>query len=102
MKIPEYQEFFFSSIPEIEIRGRLNYRNGHVYHLEYDSTTLHQEYLRDLKGGAEPNIPVNYYPENNPSNDPINTWRGNGHLLFSNWVNYLYQTTPFRLEDIGD
>ncbi|MBH67932.1 MAG: homoserine O-succinyltransferase [Rhodospirillaceae bacterium] len=78
-------------------------RHLHMFnHLEYDSTTLHQEYLRDLKAGDKPNIPVNYYPENNPSNDPINTWRGNGHLLFSNWVNYLYQTTPFCLEDIGN
>ena len=43
MKIPEFQEFFSSSIPEIEISGRLNYRNGHVYHIEYDSTNLPSE-----------------------------------------------------------
>jgi 5-methylcytosine-specific restriction enzyme A len=43
MKIPEFQKFFSSSIPEIEISGRLNYRNGHVYHIEYDSTNLPSE-----------------------------------------------------------
>ena len=50
MKIPEYQEFFSSSIPEIEINGRLNYRNGHVYHIEYDATNLPPEehLIKDL------------------------------------------------------
>ena len=40
MKIPEFDKFFRSTIPEIEISGTLNYRNGHVYHLEYDSKNL--------------------------------------------------------------
>jgi len=50
MKIPEYQEIFSSFIPEIEISGRLNYRNGHVYHLEYDSTNLpvEEDLIKDL------------------------------------------------------
>ena len=70
-------------------------------HLEYDSDTLHNEYIRDLSTDQDVNIPLNYYPDNDPNKDPINSWRGNGHLLFSNWVNFLYQTTPFLLEDIG-
>ena len=70
-------------------------------HLEYDSDTLHNEYIRDLSTGQDVDIPLNYYPDNDPNKRPMNSWRGNGHLLFSNWVNFLYQTTPFLLEDIG-
>ena len=77
-------------------------RHLHMFnHLEYDSDTLHNEYVRDLSTGQDVNIPLNYYPDNDPNNGPINSWRGNGHLLFSNWVNFLYQTTPFLLKDIG-
>ena len=65
-------------------------------HLEYDATTLSDEYYRDLRKGKEIEIPVNYFPEDNPENTPPNTWRSHTHLLFSNWLNYyVYQTTPF-------
>ena len=57
-------------------------------HPEYDVNTLHHEYLRDLGEGMEPNIPVNYYPEDNPEHPPVASWRSHGHLLFSNWLNY--------------
>jgi len=77
-------------------------RHLHMFnHLEYDSDTLHNEYIRDLNTGQDANLPLNYYPDNDPNNDPVNSWRGNGHLLFSNWVNFLYQTTPFLLKNIG-
>ena len=77
-------------------------KHFHMFnHLEYDSDTLHNEYIRDLSNDQDVNIPLNYYPDNDPNKNPINSWRGNGHLLFSNWVNFLYQTTPFLLEDIG-
>jgi len=77
-------------------------KHFHMFnHLEYDSDTLHNEYIRDLSTDQDVDIPLNYYPDNDPNKDPINSWRGNGHLLFSNWVNFLYQTTPFLLEDIG-
>ena len=77
-------------------------RHLHMFnHLEYDSDTLHNEYIRDLSTRQDVNLPLNYYPDDDPKNDPVNSWRGNGHLLFSNWVNFLYQTTPFLLKDIG-
>ena len=77
-------------------------RHLHMFnHLEYDSDTLRNEYVRDLSTGQVVNIPLNYYPDNDPNKRPMNSWRGNGHLLFSNWVNFLYQTTPFLLKDIG-
>lgn len=74
----------------------------HVFvtgHPEYDSHTLHHEYVRDLAEGMDPAIPVNYYPNDNPDNPPIASWRSHGHLLFSNWLNYcVYQQTPYDLD----
>ena len=70
-------------------------------HLEYDSDTLHEEYMRDLEAGAEIAPPLHYYPDDDPSKPPVNTWRSSGHLVFSNWINYLYQTTPYDEQLIG-
>jgi homoserine O-succinyltransferase/O-acetyltransferase len=65
-------------------------------HLEYDSDSLAQEYDRDLNKGLEIHIPENYFPNNDPTQPPINRWRSHGHLFFSNWLNYyVYQETPF-------
>jgi homoserine O-succinyltransferase len=72
-------------------------------HPEYDSHTLHNEYIRDLSEGMEPAIPVNYYPKNNPDNPPIASWRSHGHLLFLNWLNYcVYQQTPYDLDHFSE
>ncbi|MCM2531891.1 homoserine O-succinyltransferase [Neobacillus pocheonensis] len=65
-------------------------------HLEYESDSLAQEYSRDMYKGLEIHIPENYFPNNDPSEPPINRWRSHGHLFFSNWLNYyVYQETPF-------
>jgi len=77
-------------------------RHVHMFnHLEYDSRTLHAEYLRDLEKGERITLPLHYYPDDDPEKQPVNTWRGNAHLLYSNWINYLYQTTPFDVAAIG-
>jgi len=79
-----------------------NLRHFHMFnHIEYDSNTLGEEYKRDLEAGKHTSLPKNYYPNDNVDEPPINTWRGNGHLLFTNWINYLYQSTPFKITDIG-
>lgn len=66
-------------------------------HLEYDAGTLAEEYARDLKKGVNVNIPENYFPNDDASQEPLNTWRSHTHLLFSNWLNYyVYQETPFE------
>ena len=70
-------------------------------HLEYDSDTLKQEYDRDVAAGAPIDVPANYYPDDDPSRPPSNRWRSHAHLLYGNWINEIYQTTPFRLEEIG-
>ena len=71
-------------------------------HIEYDSTTLAEEYFRDLKAGTPIKIPDNYFPGNDPSKEPVNRWRSHAFLLFGNWINCTYQTTPFDLAEIGN
>lgn len=66
-------------------------------HLEYDATTLAEEYTRDLRKGLDTEIPKNYFPDNDADEQPLNTWRSHTHLLFSNWLNYyVYQQTPYQ------
>lgn len=68
-------------------------------HLEYDATTLAEEYQRDLKRGLDVDMPVNYFPNDDVNETPPNTWRSHTHLLFSNWLNYyVYQATPYEWE----
>ncbi len=72
-------------------------------HSEYDADTLKNEYLRDKNEGKEIKIPKNYFPEDNPENEPLVSWRSHANLLFSNWLNYfVYQTTPYDIKDIKD
>ena len=74
-------------------------------HLEYDSTTLAEEYQRDLGNvqvdGASIALPVNYFPHDDPSQKPLNRWRSHAHLLFGNWISEIYLTTPFDMARIG-
>ncbi len=68
-------------------------------HPEYDKDTLKGEYIRDVNKGINPNVPHNYFPENNPEFDPLVTWKSHAHLLYTNWLNYfVYQTTPYDIE----
>lgn len=67
-------------------------------HPEYDAHTLSGEYFRDVAAGLSPDVPVNYFPDENPEHSPKASWRSHGHLLFTNWLNYyVYQITPFDL-----
>ncbi|MGA0963594.1 MAG: homoserine O-acetyltransferase MetA [Paracoccaceae bacterium] len=70
-------------------------------HFEYDSDTLKQEYDRDVSDGTPINVPQNYYPDDDPSQPPLNRWRSHAHLLYGNWVNLIYQSTPYDLNEIG-
>jgi len=70
-------------------------------HFEYDSNTLKGEYDRDIANGTPINIPMNYYPDDDPSRPPENRWRSHGHLLYGNWISEIYLTTPFDLNQIG-
>ena len=70
-------------------------------HIEYDSTSLKEEYDRDVKAGVEIAVPHGYYPDDDPSKPPLNRWRSHAHLLFGNWINQVYQTTPYQMDRIG-
>ena len=70
-------------------------------HLEYDADTLKLEYERDLAKGLNPHIPVNYFPDDDPTKAPVVNWRSAGQLLWTNWINYyVYQTTPYDINDV--
>jgi homoserine O-succinyltransferase len=70
-------------------------------HFEYDTGTLKQEYDRDIANGTPINVPLNYYPDDDPLKTPQNRWRSHAHLLYGNWINEIYQTTYFDLDKIG-
>jgi homoserine O-succinyltransferase len=68
-------------------------------HPEYDTSTLHDEYLRDRNKDAAAELPINYYQDNDVNKKPQGSWRSHGSLLFTNWLNYyVYQITPYQLD----
>lgn len=67
-------------------------------HLEYDAETLKGEYDRDAQAGMNTALPHNYFPGDNPQKAPPITWRAHRTLLFSNWINMVYQGTPYNLD----
>jgi homoserine O-succinyltransferase/O-acetyltransferase len=82
-------------------------KNGRQFfitgHLEYDRRTLANEYNRDVKKGLHPFIPLNYFPNDDVTQEPPFVWRSHANLLFSNWLNYyVYQQTPYDLKDLTD
>jgi homoserine O-succinyltransferase/O-acetyltransferase len=70
-------------------------------HFEYDRDTLKQEYDRDIAAGTPINVPLNYYPDDDPARPPLNRWRSHAHLLYGNWINEIYQSTPYDISKIG-
>lgn len=80
-------------------KRRLFFVTGHS---EYDAGTLAAEYHRDVDRGLSIALPKHYFPHDDPTLPPRNTWRGHAHLLFSNWLNYfVYQATPYDLGEIS-
>jgi homoserine O-succinyltransferase len=73
--------------------GRQIFVTGHA---EYETSTLGNEYWRDKAKGLPIELPVRYFPNDDPDRPPVQTWRAHGNLLFSNWLNYyVYQETPY-------
>ena len=89
-----------ASSPEVGVYLAVSPDSKQVYvtgHSEYDAETLNNEYIRDVKAGLNPKIPVNYFTNDDPSTTPHSTWQSHGFLLFSNWLNYyVYQNTPYN------
>lgn len=70
-------------------------------HFEYDRGTLKEEYDRDVANGTKINVPGHYYPDDDPTREPLNRWRSQAHLMYGNWINEIYQSTPFEVDKIG-
>ena len=80
-------------------QGRQIFITGHS---EYDGDTLMHEYLRDITLGRDIDVPKNYFPDDDPTKEPIVNWRSHANLLYSNWLNYfVYQTTPYDITKIS-
>ncbi|EHF02791.1 homoserine O-succinyltransferase [Olsenella sp. oral taxon 809] len=69
-------------------------------HYEYGRDTLSDEYWRDFKRGLPIRVPQNYFPDDDPERQPIFTWRAHANLLYRNWLNWVYQMTPYDRADI--
>ena len=81
-----------------------DHKKNHIHmfnHLEYDANTLAEEYNRDLAKGDKISVPANYYRADDPTSIPISRWRSSAHLLYGNWLNMIYQTTPYEIQNIG-
>ena len=102
--IKEYLQFDILAYSERAGIGMIINNNNDDFfifnHLEYDFDTLHKEYQRDLNTNQKILMPENYYPENNIKNLPTNIWRPFAFLLFANWLNQLYQKTPYDLSTL--
>ncbi|MGX7112071.1 homoserine O-succinyltransferase [Gemella cuniculi] len=69
-------------------------------HIEYEANTLHNEYVRDKDNGLDIKVPFNYYPEDDDTKEVKNRWRGVAYLFYHNWLNQVYQLTPYNLKGL--
>lgn len=78
------------------------HRTLHMFdHLEYDTASLAEEYARDTRAGVAIAVPKRYFPDDDPTRPPENTWRSHAHLLVANWIDAIYQSTPSDLAAVG-
>ncbi len=101
-KVKDLQVLSYSDISGIHLLSDMDCRNFYTTgHSEYDRDTLANEYFRDLNKGLPIKIPYNYFPDDDPAQKPLITWRETGSLLISNWLNYfVYQQTPYDLSTL--
>lgn len=71
-------------------------------HFEYGRDTLSSEFWRDFHKGLPIRVPENYFPDDDPEQQPLFTWRAHANLLYRNWLNWIYQMTPYELERIPE
>lgn len=101
LKVKELQIIADSDLAGIYMIGTKDGKKIFVTgHSEYDPNTLKEEYERDIAKGLDIRMPVNYFPDDDPSKAPLVQWRSHANLLYTNWLNYyVYQVTPFDLND---
>lgn len=103
-KIPELEIISTSDEAGIyAIKSRNDRQIFIMGHSEYDGDTLLKEYLRDKNAGIHPDVPCNYFPDDDDTKEPIVKWRSSANLLYCNWLNYfVYQTTQYDVNQIND
>ncbi len=101
-RIPQLEILTSSEISGVHIVANKNGRQYFITgHSEYDRDTIANEYRRDVEKGIDIQIPYNYFPNDDPNNMPVFSWRCTANLMFSNWLNYcVYQKTPYNLEEL--
>jgi len=91
----------YSDISGVHIVASKDMRHLFVCgHSEYDRRTLSNEYFRDVSKGLPIEVPYNYFPDDDPEKDPPFVWRSHANLMFKNWVNLVYQLTPYDLTEL--
>lgn len=100
---PELEVIASSDEAGLYLVKSLDSRRFFVFgHPEYDADTLRLEYERDVRAGIDPDVPVNYFPDDDPAREPLCSWRAQAQLLYTNWLNYyVYQTTPYDVTRVG-
>lgn len=102
-KVPELELLAVSD--EAGVFAVKNHKSRQFFvfgHPEYDSETLALEYERDKKKGKDVAVPAHYFPNDDPTQKPLMTWRAHAQLLYTNWLNYyVYQTTPYAIDRIS-
>ncbi len=102
-KVPELELISTSEEAGVFIAKSTDSRHFFVFgHPEYDTDTLANEFHRDTEKGLNPDMPKHYFPNDDPTQQPISNWRATAQLLYTNWLNYyVYQSTPYDLSTIG-
>ncbi len=102
--VPELELLAVSDIAGVTMLKTRDSRQFFITcHPEYDSDTLAKEYFRDREKGMNPHVPVNYFPDDDPTKEPVVRWRSTGQLFYSNWLNYyVYQSTPYDVGKISE
>lgn len=100
---PELELLAFSDKAGVTIVKSRNSKTFFITcHPEYEADTLAKEYYRDLGKGLNPGLPENYFPNDNPENEPIVNWRSAGQLLYTNWLHYyVSQSRPCTLKNVA-
>ena len=101
-RIPQLEILTSSELSGVHIVANKNGRQYFITgHSEYDRDTIANEYRKDVEKGIDIQIPYNYFPNDDPNNMPVFSWRCTANLMFSNWLNYcVYQKTPYNLEEL--
>ncbi|MGX4644488.1 homoserine O-acetyltransferase/O-succinyltransferase family protein [Holzapfeliella sp. JNUCC 80] len=70
--------------------GNQLYISGHP---EYQTNTLHDEYLRDLNKQQKIQKPINYYDKQYPKN----TWHKSSRQFYQNWVDLIEENSKVNV-----